>query len=495
MKIISVVAEVAPFSYVGGLARGTYFLGRALNTLGHDVRVFTPLHACVQQFLQKQPEILSQDAKINLKLPERLFGEPIASAAVLRAEATSKNLLTYFLDYPDYFSLRSRVYDYGDDHRRFHLFSVSLLEWLLYQQKTDGWFPDVLHCHDWHTGYCIDLLKNDKRYASLRNCKVLFTIHNFRYQNILKLRYLSDHEQDTGYEKLAVANEPALQKQNALLRGILFADLLNTVSPQHALEVQQVDFGYNLAPVLHSRKHVLSGVLNGLDYAEFNTQNSAEIAIPFSIKNWKTAKQLNKRIVQQLFGLPVDDTKVLLAYVGRMTSQKGLEMLVSGMRQLLRSYPQLQLVALGDGEDHYCDLLWNFAKSHADSVSVKLYHDAKLPKQIFAGADMVMIPSNYEPGGIVALEAMRYGAVPVARNTGGLHDSIIDFTQNQRHGNGFVFDEKTRHAFVVAVTRALQHHDAAESWKQVTENALCFRQTWETSAKQYIKLFYKLVSV
>jgi starch synthase len=494
MKIISVVSEIAPFSYVGGLARGTLFLGQALQDLGHEVRVFTPLHATVLDFLQQQRITISDLTQEKISLPNHWFETTHPSASIVSFSETQKNLATYFLDYPDYFSQRSRVYDYADDYRRFYLFSVAFLEWLLHQKKNGGWMPDVLHCHDWHSGYVIDLLKRNPRYAELRDCKVLFTIHNFRYQNILKLRYLASTEQDDGAAQLATTNDSVLKKQNALLRGILYADWINTVSPTHAKEVQKPEFGYNLAAVLHKNKHKLSGILNGLNYTEFDPATQPEIVEKYDLSHWQSGKSKNKRVAQRLFGLPVDSSKILLAYVGRMTSQKGLELLVSGLTRIMRQHEQVQFVALGDGEDHYCDLLWSLAQKHPNRVSVKLYHDTTLPKQIFAGADMVLVPSNYEPGGIVVLEAMRYGAVPIVRSTGGLRDAIKSFALDEKNGTGFVFDAKSPAALVKVMNQAIALYGKSKKWSQIVHNALQYRQTWRQSAEQYDLLLKQLTT-
>lgn len=490
MKILIIVSEVAPFSYVGGLARGTYSLAKALTKRGHDVRIATPMHRSVVTYAHAH----------NLKLIiEKTFRIPkvitkkknIHNVRVKSVARSDKNECMYFVDDPDYFGLRSRVYGYGDDYKRYYLFSRVCAELLLSLKKEKGWFPDIIQCHDWHTGYFVDLCKRTKHYSALRKIPIVFTVHNYKYQNEIKFQYMDEESTDMGKEPLAGIDAPGLQYQNALTRGMLFSDAVNTVSPTHAEEMKMpgYEFSYNLKKVIRSAGSKLSGILNGLDYKEFDPLSDQWVRYNYSEKNAEEFRSKNKQHLRRIFSLPDKKNEPLFCYVGRMSSQKGLEFLFAVMSRILGDLPAAQFIGIGDGEDYYCEALWRLSKRFPRQVGIKLVHDIHLPRQIFAGSDMLIVPSNYEPGGIVALEALRYGCIPVVRRTGGLNDIIADFSTETLQGNGFSYKKRNERSLYNIIMKALSVYRRKHHWHALTQNAMAFRNTWDNAAVQYELLF------
>lgn len=464
MNILIIVAEIAPFSQVGGLSRGTSALAKALTARGHSVRILTPKHGCVIKKSNKYRK-------------------------------TKKGPEIYFIDHPDYFGLRSRIYGYDDDYKRYYFFSYACLDWLAgLKNNGDLWMPDMIQCHDWHTGYFVDLIKNNSLFKKFRKIPVLFTVHNFKYQNETKFQYFQDGESDTGKVPLAPIYSPILSKQNALIRGMIYADWVNTVSPTHSREILLDQYSYNLGKITNKIRHKLSGILNGLDYQEFDPARDPQVKYNFDDKDFYERKAKNKSYLRKLFSLKEKGQGPLLNYVGRMTSQKGLETMIGALRRILVKFDDVQFIALGDGEDHYCELMWELKKDFPGRVGVRIIHDTELPRQIFAGSDMTLVPSNFEPGGIVVLESLRYGAIPIVRRTGGLNDIVTDYSKRNRSGNGFSFKNKNPSELYRKIVTVLDvYRNDIKTWNEITINSLKFRRTWEEAAHEYEKLFIKII--
>jgi starch synthase len=489
MKILNVVAELSPFSNVGGLSRGTKALSESLAKRGHELKIFTPLHSCVADYIKKN--------NVNLKKTSNSGREQKHYSSKLFRVEGENGLQIYLVSNHDFFELRSNIYGYKDDYKRYYFFATACLEWLLQQDKmANGWRPDVIQCHDWHTGYFIDLLKNNSIYKSICNVPVLFTAHNFKYQNEKKFQYLKENELDLGREELGDINSEVLKKQNSFIRGMLFAEHTNTVSPSHSEEIATKEYSYNLYEITKRMRHKTSGILNGLDYKDFNPTTDIKIKYNFDEGNFAEQKEKNKNYLREIFNLPkYEDNSPMFCYVGRMTSQKGLEYIFEAMGNLLKENPKVQLIGLGDGEDHYCELFWNFSKKFPNQIGLKLEHDVHLPRQVFAGSDFCLMPSNFEPGGIAALEAMRYGCVPIVRETGGLKDYINNFSKTRLQGNGFLFKEKSGLKMYQLINEVLKIYGSSNQklWHQVSLNCLRYRRDWDDAAKEYEQLFLSLL--
>ena len=499
MKILFVAAEVAPFVSVGGLSQVMYFLPRALAKLGHDVRIFTPKYGTMDTNPPKGKPWNLTMAYEGLRVPAGAGDEEVFICNVKSFMDDKDTISAYFLENREYYELRANVFGYMDDHVRFALLSKGCLEWLaqLKKQNMDKeekiWWPDIIHCNDWHTGYLIELAKTDPRYKEIfAKTPIVFTAHNFAYQGNFDFRYAHKKDKDDGKVKLAGLLSPKLQKQNALLRGLLYANAINTVSPTHAVEVLTPMYAEGLELTLQKVSKKLTGILNGIDTDEFNPETDPLIKKTFTKKTVEAGKKENKLDLQRTFSLPLDANRPLFAIAGRLSPQKGWDILLEILPHLFRNRLDIQLVVLGGGEDRYRERLQSLAQNHPHQLGVMLQSDFKLSHKLFAGADMFLIPSFFEPGGIVALESLRYGAIPIVRRTGGLNDIVEDFDAAQGIGNGFSFTFRDPWALYGSIIEALTIYSQPEVWEKLAGNALDCDFSWDKAAKEYDR-WYKEV--
>lgn len=501
MKILFLAAEVAPFVAIGGLSQVMYFLPRALNKQGHDVRIFMPKYGSIDSRQHKgknrwklKKEIEGLNVPIeNIDIKSKLKSAQDSLICNIKSyPKTRTTVSTYFLENREYYELRANLYGYRDDHVRFALLSKGCLEWLL----VSGWMPDVIHCNDWHTGYFIELARKSKRYSDLLSkIPIVYTIHNFLYQGNYDFRYGTHKDIDVEKNPLVGLLSPKLQMQNALLRGIHYADIINTVSPTYALEVQTPQYGAGLEEVLQGIKGKLSGILNGLDTKEFNPETDPIINKNYSISTFQQGRKENKLYLQRLFSLEENPNNPLLAISGRLTQQKGWDLLIKVLPNLFAKYKNLQLIILGSGEEYYRDQIINLQKMYPNQIGLHLRADFRLPRKLFAGADIMLMPSTFEPGGIVALEALRYGAVPLVRRTGGLSDIIVDFNPISKIGNGFSFLNNDSWDFFATFVEALTIYKQQNLWKKLVHNCMSYDFSWKYSAKLYENLYKNVLEV
>lgn len=490
MNVLMISAEVAPFATVGGLSQVLYFLSRSLLRAGHDVRIFTPLHGKIKQKDFKIHPLLDS---FVIPTDSRGKNKPIGIECSLKLYR-SKKPIVYFLENREYYTLRENVFGYADDHQRFYLMSKACLEWLILQAKNKDWMPDVIHAHDWHAGYFAELARTDKRYRKiLKQIPILYTVHNFHYQGNMDFAYLPPQERDKGKIKLRGMLDEKLLFQNALLRGILYADWINTVSPTHAVEVLTTEYGEGMEPHLIRKRGVLSGIVNGLDYETFNPEKD-----PLIENNYGVAT-LNKRVgnknaLQREFGLEQNDKVPLLAFSGRLTQQKGVHLILDILEHLITEVG-IQFVILGGGEQQLAVDFFKLSQKYPKQVGAHLYPNFKLPRKIFAGADAILMPSIFEPGGIVALEAMRYGCIPIVRKTGGLADIIVDFDPQTKKGNGFSFSTIDGMSLLIACIRAIENYKNKRLWKSLITNAMTEDFSWDFSMREYVKLYKKVIAL
>ena len=496
MNILFLAAEVAPFVSVGGLSQVMYFLPKELRKLGHDVRVFTPKYGAMDDYVKaKNLKFQMEFARLNVPIEDDPDDGKAIICNVKSYHDKNNKLHAYFLENREYYELRANVFGYRDDHIRFALLSKGCLEWLYQtQQQEDGWKPDIIHCHDWHTGYFIDLARRNPRYEALfKKTPLVYTIHNFSFQGNYDFRYATKETYDYGRTLPAPLNSPILQSQNALKRGVLYSDAFNTVSPTHAVEVLTPEYASGLEDVLQEVRGKFTGILNGLDTERFNPATDKTIKKQFSSQSFISARQENKKELQKHFGLSPNLNRPLLAVSGRLDKQKGLDLLLEALPHLLTEKPDVQIIFLGSGEERYRLELTVLQKNFPDQIGLHLRPDFRLPKKIFAGADMIIIPSIFEPGGIVALEALRYGCVPIVRRTGGLNDIITDFNLTSKDGNGFSFKNKDSWSLFGKIIQALTIYGYPKIWKTLVKNCLESDFSWSNAASEY-DAWYKRVS-
>ena len=483
MKILFVAAEVAPYSTVGGLSQVIYFLAQSLIKQGHDVRIFTAKYGTIK------PTPGWKEAHHHIKVPTGYTGKHYDQNIVCNVlEDTKSKPRTYFLENQEYYELRSNVYGYKDDHIRFFLLSRGCLEWLREQKKANDWVPDMVHIHDWHTSYVAEDMRTNPRYKDLfKKIPLLLTVHNFHMQGPMDYQYLHEDDRDEAKSGVYHFFHKDLYKQNPLLRGIIYSDWVNTVSQNHVNEILTKEYGEGLEEVLMQHRGKLSGILNGIDTSEFNPQTDPLIKTNFSLKTLKLRAE-NKEDLQKTFGLPVRPDVPVLGFVGRLAKQKGIDMILQIIEPLVEEY-DVQFVFLGTGEAKYRRAFMKLAERYPDQIKVHLYPNFKLPRKIFSGADILLVPSIFEPGGIVAIEGLRYGAISLVRQTGGLADIVQNFDPATREGNGLSFREPTEWGLFAAIVRGITLYKFPAAWKQLVVNALKSDFSWDKVASEYADLY------
>ncbi|MFH2085922.1 MAG: glycogen/starch synthase [bacterium] len=500
MKILFLTAEVGPYVAVGGLSQVSYFLPMSLQKEGEDVQIFTPKFGAMDPPNSDDKEIENKKRKVwklemeveGLRVP--LLNKPGDDDLICNVKSfqSKGGVKTCFLENQEYYELRANVFGYKDDHVRFMLMCKGCLEWLLLQKINGGWWPDVIHCNDWHAAYLIELARTVPRYKKIfSDLKIVLTVHNFIYQGNFDFKYCGVEDRDDGKAPLLGILDERLYKQNALLRGIMWADAISTVSPTHAREVVTEEYGEGLSKILAKKKEKLVGILNGLDIVTFNPAKDKLLKARFNEKNFIKARGENKVYLQGLFNLPVKEDVFLLAYVGRLTQQKGLTMMLGTLPHLLAEYPNIQIVVLGGGDDIYRNQLTLLYERYPNQVGLHLIPNFRMPRKIFAGADGLLIPSLFEPGGIVALESLRYGAVPIVRRTGGLNDIVEDF-QPMGRGNGFSFLGRNAWSLYGAVVSAMTTFRNKDLWYKLVKNCLEADFSWDFVAREYKKWYLRV---
>lgn len=478
-----VSAEVAPFSSVGGLSQVMYFLSRALLKMGHDVRLFTPKYGTLDEKKFKLKIELQ-----GLKVPTGEKDTPKQLVCnVKKYKGGVREPQVYFLENMEYYEKRSSVYGYSDDHIRFALLSRGAIEFL----KKGKWVPDIIHANDWHTGYLINDLRT--KYANdrgLARIATLISIHNL-HQGVFDFGNASDLDFDDGKGKLVSFFSERFYKQNSLKRGIIYADAVSTVSETHAREIMTKEFGGGLHNLIKEVRTKVSGILNGLDNTEFDPKNDKLIRSNFSIVNLEE-REKNKIDLQKEFNLDIDTKVPIYSIMGRLDNQKGLDLIKEVMPFVLREY-NIQFIAVGGGDPYYRDFFKKLERRYKKRVGTHLMPNFTLPRKIFAGTDVLLLPSKWEPGGIVAIEGMRYGAVPLVRKTGGLADSVCEFDISTKQGTGFTFEKFHSLAFMAAITRSLMVYQQSKLWKKLVRN--CMRQdfSWQIAARKYVDLYLRTI--
>ena len=484
MKVLFVCAEVAPYASVGGLAQVAYFLPKALKKAGIDVSVFMPRYGTIDE---KKYHIVPFLKNLRVSTGEEGgLTELICNVKVRKG--TKREPTVYFLENMEYYEKRANVYGYSDDHIRFALLSRGVCEFM----KTAGIRPTVIHCNDWHTGYTPNYIqtvyKDDK---ILKTISTIFTIHNLRSQGVFDFRFASPLDFDDGKSPVASFFSETLRKQNALKRGIIYADIVNTVSETYAREIMTEEYGVGLHELIKEVREKIFGVLNGLDYTDFDPATDPVIKKNFS---WRTLQHRmeNKHDLQKEFNLKADPSIPILSMCGRLSDQKGLDLLIKILPHLLTEY-ELQLVVLGTGEQKYREFFQKLELDYPGRVGTHLMANFTLPRKIFAGSDILLLPSKFEPGGIVIIEGMRYGAVPVVRATGGLADIVRDFDPETKTGNGFTFTNYSELSFFGAIVRAIQVYRNKRLWEDLVRRVLKEDFSWDKVAEKYIDLYERSV--
>lgn len=490
LKVLFVSAEVAPFSKQGGLSQVSYFLPQALRRQGVDVRIFTPKYGTqIDQNFDLRMNIEGMEVPTGSRSAKNGPAKLICNVKETLLElADAPAMPVYFLENMEYYEMRNNVYGYSDDHIRFGLLSRAALEFI----KSGGFVPDVVHCNDWHTGYLVNFLADEREEnAALARIAALMSIHN-TYQGNFDYSRASVMDFDDGKSRLAPFFSDRFLKQNALKRGVMHADRINTVSEKYARELLDEKYGGGLHQLFRELRGKMSGILNGLDYGEFDPATDTIIKQNFSRENLE-ARAANKRDLQREFDLDQNPDVPILAIAGRIERQKGMELVKEAIEFVLEEF-DVQLVVSGPSDSSYQLLFEQLERNYRGRVGTHLMADFLMPRKIFAGADMILLPSYYEPGGIVAIEAMRYGCVPVVRAVGGLADIVEDYDPVHEQGTGFAFKNFNDKSFLVALVRALEAYKRPQCWQGLVMRAMEQDFSWDNVATRYVDLYHRTMT-
>jgi len=477
LKILFLSAEAVPFAKVGGLADVAGSLPKALRNLGHDVRLAIPRYGTISSDTFKLEKI----------------GEPFRVPAGAGKEyvhlirsTMGQDIPVYLLWNEHYFSSREKVYGFEDDAQRFAIFGRGALAAL----RVLDWKPDVIHANDWHTGLVPTWLEvTGWREPFYREIATLFTVHNLAYQGItgrLILRF-------AGMEELEHLSVEPPGDVNWMAQGLAHADVINTVSKRYAREILTPEMGMGLDPLLREREGLLYGVLNGLDYDAWNP--ATDPAVPHSFDADKLGRRAaNKTALQQQARLPVRSETPLVGMVSRLDHVKGMELMEPVLTWLLQNR-DAQFVVLGTGDPKYHHMFEGIHQRYPDRMRAFLKFDDVLARRIYAGSDMFLMPSLVEPCGLGQMIAMRYGSLPIVRDTGGLADTVSDLTLNPGQGTGFVFGPTTPEACQDALQRAFEWYQDKEAWRDAQVRGMESDFSWTASANDYVELYRKAIEL
>lgn len=476
-KILLVGAECSPYATIGGFASVIGYLSRSLNAIGNDVRVFIPKFGFIDEEKYEIKTVYS-----GLKVPT---GDEFVPEVICNVKSTTQNGLTvYFLENQEYYEKRANVYGYSDDPTRWALLSRGVLEFI----KTKIFVPDVIHTNDWHTGLVSNYIKTVyKKDPLLSKIATVYTIHNLQFQGNFNHKHVSEMDFDDGKSPVASFFSEQLNKQNFMKRGIIYSDAVNTVSRTYSKEILTPEFGEGLDKLLLELKSKLFGIVNGLDYDEFNPATDNLIEKNYNLSTIEDRYE-NKKALQKEFDLEVTENSLVIGFVGRLDWMKGVDLIINTMYNLLRNY-DIQFVQVGGGDGSIVEALQKLKAEFPDRVGIHPYPNFTLPRMLFAGCDCILYPSRFEPCGIVQIEAMRYGSIPIVRKVGGLADTVENFDSLEGTGNGFVFKDFNEFALYGEVVRAQEIFKNKSLWQSLITNAMQSDFSWEFSAREYERLY------
>ena len=472
MNILIASSEVVPFAKTGGLADVAGALPKALSALGHDVKVVLPKYKIVNDKVFDLFKVYSE-IKVQVAGRDEL-------ADVYEGMIPGTDVVVYFIANDRYFG-RDGLYqdkgvDYPDNCERFTFYSKAVMEFL----KRTQWNPDIIHCNDWQSAlilmYVKTLYKNDPFYS---NVATVYSIHNMGYQGIFPAQQLPITGLSWEYfnsESLEFYGNIALTKA-----GFVYADVINTVSPQYSREIQTPEFGYGLEGLLQARAKDVYGIVNGIDYELWNPAVDPYITRKYSPRT-VILKAENKAAHQEKNSLPKSDVPII-GIISRLADQKGFDILAEDMENIMQL--NVQIVLLGTGEPKYHELFKAMKNKYPKNIGLNLGFDAALAQLIYAGSDMFLMPSRYEPCGLGQLISYKYGTVPIVRKTGGLADTVIDGK------TGFVFEEYTSAALHDSIKRAIEAYNNKKEWKKLVINDMGLDYSWNSSARKYVELYEK----
>ena len=482
MRILILSSEVAPLAKTGGLADVAGSLPLALEQLGHDVAVSLPKYRVIEE----------SDVQTEQVTPLAvLIGSEVVDGQVEKTVLPGSRVPAYLISQEAYFD-RPGLYDhegrgYPDNLARFTFFCRGVLQWL--QRST--WIPEIIHCNDWQTALVPFLLKTEfAPNPKLAGIKTLFTIHNMAYQGLFPAEQMGTA--GIVWEHFHIDGVEFWGQINLMKAGLIMSDYLSTVSRRYSQEIQTEEFGCGLDGVLRKRSDRLYGILNGVDYSSWTPESDPLLARTYSAETVAHGKIDNKKELIGLFGLSAKSlAKPLVGVVARLAYQKGIDLLIEALPHIIAD--DAALIILGTGEPNLERALTHLAQEFTGSLGVKIAYDNRLAHLIEGGADMLLIPSRYEPCGLNQMYSLRYGTIPIVRKTGGLADTITDVDEDPE-GNGFTFEDSASDALVGAVKRANAAFQQPDRWNRMIQRAMAQDFSWATSARAYEKLYHEMLN-
>ena len=472
-------SECYPFVKTGGLGDVMYALPRALAAQNCDVKVILPRYKCIPQ--QYQDKMVYRGAfRMDLCADGRSYYVGIM-------EYVWDGVVYDFIDNEEFFSAGNPYLNLIDDIPRYCYFSKAALAALNYM----NWVPDIIHCHDWQAALVPVYLRTLFANSPVGRAKSMITIHNLRFQGVYNIPTIKYWSGLPAYLFNIDVLKQGYEDANMLKGGIAYADMVTTVSGTYAWEIQTPFFGENLDAHIRHHAYKLRGIVNGIDTEQWDAATDARLAANYSIENVIEQKKANKRALQESLGLEVDENKFVIGLISRLTDQKGLDLINWILPQLIDGFTQV--VVLGTGDRRYEDSFRYFEYAYKGSVCSNIMYDEGRAHNIYAGSDALLVPSLFEPCGLTQLIAMRYGTVPIVRETGGLKDTVAPYNQYENSGNGFTFDRYEVGLLLDAINRAKTLYFTERGrWDDMVRRDMAKDVSWDASAAQYRGLYLEL---
>jgi starch synthase len=475
MNILLASSEVFPYSKTGGLADMVGALAKILARTGHQARIVTPLYRGIRA---KYPEMRREDWWFDLPLGSKRVQAELYSIEV------EKNLTVYFIQQPEFYDRGGYYLEnniaYEDNADRFIFFSKCVTHLARYLP----WRPDVIHVHDWQVALVPALVLNQQKSEGWGNPpSTCLTIHNLAYQGTFPASAFA--LTNLPLEFFTMETAEYFGHINCLKAGIALADVLTTVSPRYAREILTEEYGCSLDGLLRKRQNRLVGILNGVDYEEWNPAADSHLKARYSATQL-SGKKINKAELQKEFGLAVADIP-LFGTITRLAEQKGVDIQLAALEEMLNA--DMQFVLLGSGSPTYEQGYHELARRFPNKVAARFGYNEGLSHRIEAGCDFYLMPSRYEPSGLNQMYSLHYGTVPIVRATGGLDDSVMDFTENKVSANGIKFSEYSARALSRAIRKALALYKQPELLRRCRRNAMKTDFSWERTVGEYLKVY------
>lgn len=468
-KILFVASEMVPFIKTGGLGDVIGSLPIELESKNIDVRVIIPFYKNIKR----------DGFKFDLITEINVFDDLNQKAKIYFLNYNG--LPVYFVENDDYFG-REKIYGYDDDYMRFAFFSRVALDFL----PKVKFRPDIINFNDWQTGLgCLYLKDFYSKQDFYQQIKSVFTIHNLQYQGIFDKKILEAVKLDEKY--FSVDSLEFYGNINFMKAGILYSDAVTTVSPTYAKEIQTKEYGYGLDGLLKYKNNI-TGILNGLDQKKYDPEKDKNI-VNFGIRDF-SGKNLNKKKLCAEFGFKYKNLTPVVSILSRFAEQKGFDIIYRALGKILKL--DLQLIIVGTGDSDFENLFLKSEFKDYDNFSLNIIFDEELAKQVYAGSDIFLMPSKFEPCGLAQMISMKYGTIPVARKTGGLIDTIKDFFVDKKNGNGFLFEEYSPEALFLTLKKVIEVYKNKFVWRNLVLNAMKSDFSWDLSAEKYIELYNSL---